>query len=45
MDFIIGIALLFIIGFSSSRIEGRLKSIEETNKRVIGILEEIKDKK
>ena len=45
MDFIVGIALLLIVFISSNTIEKRLKSIEETNKRVIEVLEEIKDKK
>ncbi|MFC3212680.1 hypothetical protein [Planomicrobium okeanokoites] len=45
MDFIVGLAILIVIGISSSNIERRLKSIDETNKRVIEVLEEIKDKK
>jgi len=45
MDVIIGIAIIFIVFFSSSIIEKRLKSIEKQNNRVIEILEEIRDKK
>ena len=44
MDLIIGIAIVLIVFFSSSIIEKRLKSIEEQNKRVIEILEEIREK-
>ena len=45
MDVIIGIAIIFIVFFSSSIIEKMLKSIEKQNNRVIEILEEIRDKK
>ncbi|MFH5781537.1 hypothetical protein [Heyndrickxia oleronia] len=44
MDFIIGIAVVLIVFFSSSIIEKRLKSIEKQNNSVIEILEEIRDK-
>ena len=45
MELIIGIAIVLIVFFSSSIIEKRLKSIENQNKRIIEILEEIKNKK
>lgn len=45
MEFIVGIAIVLIVFFSSSIIEKRLKSIEKQNNRVIEILEEIRDKK
>ncbi|MFS0605310.1 hypothetical protein [Peribacillus frigoritolerans] len=45
MELFIGIALIFIVFFSSSIIEKRLKNIEKQNNRVIEILEEIRDKK
>lgn len=45
MDFILGIAIVLIVFFSSSIIEKRLKAIEKQNNRVIEILEEIRDKK
>ncbi|WP_199757390.1 hypothetical protein [Halalkalibacter nanhaiisediminis] len=45
MELIIGTAIVLIVFFSSSIIEKRLKSIENHNKRVIEILEEIRDKK
>ncbi len=45
MVLFIGIAIVLIVFFSSSIIEKRLKSIENQNKRVIEILEEIRDKK
>lgn len=45
MELFIGIALILIVYFSSSIIEKRLKNIEKQNNRVIGILEEIRDKK
>ena len=44
MELIIGIAIVLILFFSSNIIEKRLKSIENQNKRVIEILEEIRDK-
>ncbi|WP_332634966.1 hypothetical protein [Halalkalibacter flavus] len=45
MEIITGIAIVLIVFFSSSIIEKRLKSIENQNKRVIEVLEEIRDKK
>ncbi len=45
MHIIVGIAIVLIVFFSSSKIEKRLKSIENQNNRVIEILEEIRDKK
>ncbi|MFC0561531.1 hypothetical protein [Halalkalibacter alkalisediminis] len=45
MEITTGIAIVLIVFFSSSIIEKRLKSIENQNKRVIEVLEEIRDKK
>ena len=45
MELIIGIAIVLILFFSSNIIEKKLKSIENQNKRVIEVLEEIRDKK
>jgi hypothetical protein len=45
LKLILGIAILLIVFFSSGIIEKRLKSIENQNKRVIEILEEIRDRK
>lgn len=39
------IAILLIIFFSTNIIEKRLKSIDETNKRIVELLEKILNKK
>ncbi|WP_169801163.1 hypothetical protein [Halalkalibacter krulwichiae] len=45
MEIITGIAIVLIVFFSTSIIEKRLSSIEKQNKRVIEVLEEIRDRK
>lgn len=45
MDFVMGIILIGIIMISSSMIEKKLDTLGEQNKRVIELLEEIRDKK
>lgn len=45
MDFIIGFILIGIVWISSSTIEKKLDSLGEQNKRVVELLEEIRDKK
>ena len=45
LEIIIGIAIILIVFFSLSIIEKSLKAIENQNKRMIEILEEIRDKK
>lgn len=43
--FVVGIAILIVVGISSSRIEKSLSSIEKQNDRVIELLKEIRDKR
>lgn len=45
MGFIMGIIFIGVVLISSSTIEKKLDSLGEQNKRVIELLEEIKDKK
>ena len=41
---VVGMAILIVIGISSSRIEKSLSSIEKQNDMVIDLLKEIRDK-
>ncbi|EPZ39302.1 MULTISPECIES: hypothetical protein [Anoxybacillus] len=45
MDWIVGIALIIIIFFSTSTIEKTLKTIKRQNDTIIELLKEIKNKK
>jgi len=45
MELVIGISIILIVFFSTSIIEKRIKNIEKQNKRVIELLEEIRDKR
>ena len=45
MGIFVGIAVVLIVFFSSNIMEKRLKSIEDQNKDILKLLEEIKDKK
>ncbi len=45
MGVVVGIAILLIVFVSSNTIEKSLKSIGNQNKRIIELLEEIRDKK
>ncbi|CUA80169.1 hypothetical protein [Anoxybacillus suryakundensis] len=45
MDWIVGIALIIIIFFSTSTIEKTFKTIKSQNDTIIELLKEIKNKK
>ncbi|MED4018889.1 hypothetical protein [Sutcliffiella cohnii] len=43
MELIIGAAIILIIFFSTSSIEKRLKNVENQNKQLLKLIEEIKE--